>query len=54
MDKVKELKIRFDEAKKIYGDSPGVTVTFKDLQRVYDDLQAVLDIADKKEGIGFK
>ena len=49
----KELRIRFDEAMRIYGDSPNVTVTYKDLARLYEDMTQLLELFGSSR-IGFK
>jgi hypothetical protein len=48
----KELMARFDEGIRIYRDSPGMTVTYVDLARAYEDMKEVLRIVAETK-IGF-
>jgi hypothetical protein len=51
VDKSKELEIRIGQLIQIYKDSPGVTVTFIDLARVYE---LMLEVMKNNNVIGFQ
>lgn len=50
----KEMRIRFEQNIRLYGSSPGVQITYKDFEMLYEDLLKILDITAKKTKIGFK
>lgn len=47
----KDIKLRLLAEKRVYDDSPQVTVTYKDLSRL---IEHIVELNDEKETIGFK
>jgi hypothetical protein len=51
--KIDNILTRFSEARRIYGGSPAVQITYVDFARLYDDLEEIIELISERKGIGF-